>query len=513
MSHIFISYVHENLQQVERLCRDLREYGLEYWRDREHIMPGVPWKDAIRRKIQKGAFFVACFSREYTKRTSTYMNEELALAVEELRKRPAHVAWFIPVLFTKGSLPEREIGGGRTLHDLQWVDLSQDWEVGMRRIVAAVYKICPEDIDEKLAGGAMRDGERDLIQLLLKDFSLSRSGKGASLGVSFGINTKKITNRDRKDVIKATIPRFRQAACRLQERLDGFLIENRGPGLEIEERDFKFRYASGGVLPILRRGGRDYYCLFYREVDPIGWNIANGSTNTLVELLNPLEAANRELCEELLIVNPENKIRYVFADDSGKLPACPEFAVARQIWNEFFPELDFPGFEEVEKRLKWDDGPDELRISTEFGGSRTISPCYLNINALDFGIEVDRIVHVDLDEGDRLCDGEIIDGSLLNRVVGLFEVEEMNQKMRSGETSFRPQLVFHSGVDRSSDPLESVIKEFIKHVRSTGIRTKAKLDYFKRTPVKKRYDLCPVTRRIIQRYAGSVPWPTGQGPL
>jgi hypothetical protein len=502
---------------VTRLCRDLRRYDIDYWFDREKIEPADDWQDAIKKAIEEGGFFIACFSREYTGRDRNYMNEELTLAIEELRKRPTDRAWFIPVLLTEGaSIPNREIGGGKTLRNLQSADLSKDWRGEMRRIVKVIHKIKPKDIDKKRTQGGLRDGERDLLQILLEDedFSLSRSDKGAVLKVDFGINTKKITHRDEKDAIKLAIPDFVFVANRLQKQLDNLLIEKKKlelPNKEKGWKDFKFRYASGGVLPIVHFRGQDYYCLFYRDVYPIGWNIANGSTNTLAELLNPLETANRELCEELWIVNPEKKLRYVFADDFGKLPDRPEFAVARQIWKEFFSRLgfpnffDFPNFKEAEIRLTWEDGPDELRISTELGEPRTISPCYLNINALDFGIEVDRIARLDINEDDKLCDGEIIDGRLLNRVIGLFDVEEMNQMVRSKKKkkSFLPQKVFYSAADRSLEPLEQVIGEFITHVRDTGIRSEEKLADFEKTKMKPevRYNLCPVTHGVIRRYA------------
>jgi hypothetical protein len=138
MSHVFISYVRENEQDVERLCDELRQRGIEPWRDREQIQPGQRWRQAIRHAIEDGAFFLACFSTEYTTRDSTYMNEELTLAIDELRQRPTDRAWFIPVLLSNCSLPDRDIGGGETLRDLQWVALWEGWQEGIRRIVSTV---------------------------------------------------------------------------------------------------------------------------------------------------------------------------------------------------------------------------------------------------------------------------------------------------------------------------------------------------------------------------------------
>jgi hypothetical protein len=79
-AHAFISYVRENRAAVDRLAEDLRSFGVRVWLDRNDIMPGQWWKDAINEAIQNGAFFIACFSKELNERQETYMHGELRLA-------------------------------------------------------------------------------------------------------------------------------------------------------------------------------------------------------------------------------------------------------------------------------------------------------------------------------------------------------------------------------------------------------------------------------------------------
>jgi len=136
--HVFVSYIREDAPQVDRLCGALQEAGVKVWMDRADICPGERWRRVIRNKIQSGMLFVACFSQQYSRRDHSYMNEELMLAMDELRKRPTDRIWFIPVLLSECSVPERDIGGGETLRDIQWVDLEKDWEAGVQRILAAV---------------------------------------------------------------------------------------------------------------------------------------------------------------------------------------------------------------------------------------------------------------------------------------------------------------------------------------------------------------------------------------
>ena len=97
MEHVFISYIHENIDNIDRLYQELTSRGIKVWLDRNDIKPGSRWKDAIRKAIRDGAFFIACFSKEYNKRNDTYMNEELTIAIDELRQRPTDRIWFIPI--------------------------------------------------------------------------------------------------------------------------------------------------------------------------------------------------------------------------------------------------------------------------------------------------------------------------------------------------------------------------------------------------------------------------------
>jgi class 3 adenylate cyclase len=136
--HVFISYLREDQRLVSELCRELARRSVTVWLDREKIHPGERWQVAIRRAIEDGAFFIACFSAAYGARGRSYMNVELTMAVEQLRSKPVDRAWFIPVLFEGGNVPDRPIGGGETLRDMQWVDLAEDWEGGIRRILGVI---------------------------------------------------------------------------------------------------------------------------------------------------------------------------------------------------------------------------------------------------------------------------------------------------------------------------------------------------------------------------------------
>jgi hypothetical protein len=86
--HAFISYVREDADHVDLLQRRLEKAGVRVWRDTADLWPGEDWQAKIRRAIQDDALvFIACFSRKSVARNRSYQNEELVLAVEELRRR------------------------------------------------------------------------------------------------------------------------------------------------------------------------------------------------------------------------------------------------------------------------------------------------------------------------------------------------------------------------------------------------------------------------------------------
>lgn len=153
MPHVFLSYVREDQEAVDRLATQLKRRGVDVWLDREQIKPGQRWQSAIATAIEEGAFFLACFSEAYEKRSRSYVHEELTLAIDELRRRPTDRAWFIPILLNKSSIPDRRIGGGETLRDIQWVDLHADWDEGLRKLttVLAPAHLTPDQVLEKIS--------------------------------------------------------------------------------------------------------------------------------------------------------------------------------------------------------------------------------------------------------------------------------------------------------------------------------------------------------------------------
>jgi molecular chaperone DnaK (HSP70) len=138
MSHVFISYVRDNSEIVDRLVRDLRHAGVTVWLDRDAIQPGARWNEALEAAIRHGGFFIACYSREYLARTATYMDQELALAKWLLSQQRMPHNWFLPVLLNDCKPGELGLKTDDRLRTIQLVAMAGDWHDGLRRILGVV---------------------------------------------------------------------------------------------------------------------------------------------------------------------------------------------------------------------------------------------------------------------------------------------------------------------------------------------------------------------------------------
>ncbi len=344
----------------------------------------------------------------------------------------------------------------------------------------------------------LRYAENRFLEVLLCAFTLERTDEGSRLRVCVSEDSPTIWLPQAKDGVRETIPDFRRAAERYQRLLDDFLIHRVGARYSFEDSDFPFRYASGGTLPILRIGRDDYYCFFYRDIFPVGWNIANGGCDTRHELRNPLFAVDRELREELISLDPCKEKRYVFEDDAGRRLDHPDFEVARRIWEANFPGKDVGGFSESTIPLRWLHGPDEVEVSFEGEMQDVLRGCFININASDYGIEVDRVARCMLDDDVILCDGEIVDGHLLNRVIGLFKTNRSDLLSGDPESECVPDRLFFSGHSREKGEWRNVIDEYIAHIDRDISKRRAQ--EWQEIEDKAKFGLCPVTRSILERH-------------
>jgi len=174
--HAFISYVREDSERIDKLCKMLTTASIPHWRDRADLGPGDMWKSKIKDAISGSSLaFLACFSENSVAKDKSYQNEEITLAVEEFRQRPPGRSWLIPVRLDNCEIPEWDLGGGRTLRDINYIDLfGDDYAENMVKLIETAKQVMglggAEAADVRTALSEAEAGERPaMLRRLTKD--------------------------------------------------------------------------------------------------------------------------------------------------------------------------------------------------------------------------------------------------------------------------------------------------------------------------------------------------------
>jgi hypothetical protein len=146
--HAFISYVRVDAARVDLLQQALEEAEIPVWRDSRDLWPGQDWRLMIRRAISRDALaFIACFSQASLSKARSYQNEELVLAIDQLRQRSPEQPWLIPVRFDDCQIPDLDLGAGRTLSSIHRADLfGARYRQQLARLIATVQELLRHDI-------------------------------------------------------------------------------------------------------------------------------------------------------------------------------------------------------------------------------------------------------------------------------------------------------------------------------------------------------------------------------
>lgn len=343
----------------------------------------------------------------------------------------------------------------------------------------------------------VRLGERGkgLFQVLLPEFTLTRQPQGRQLDLSVSEDLFSIIDLEGKRDFFGAIDEYPEARARLRKQLTKFDSQRRVLAYRFDCSSSPVRWANGGMLPIIRLDSKDYFCLFYRDIFPIGWNIANGASDNIEELLDPGRIIVREFGEELLVCDPADKLVYTY--DPGEENRLRSYQLAAlRAWTGSIGGKA----EDYKVRLlplQLVEGPDQ--VTADVLGERCVSGGYfLSITPEDNAIEVDQVALINLSvSGDlRLVDGEIREGKSLNRIVGLFEVDGFENRLE-GEV-FRPEVHFFNGDRKGPDELDNSIEQYLAGLKMNMLADVHRLESY--SQARDRFDLCPITRSIIERY-------------
>lgn len=338
------------------------------------------------------------------------------------------------------------------------------------------------------------------LQVLLPDFTMTRDGEGVSLRIDIADDPLTLADgRGKRDLESASRQDAAAGRVELQQQLDRFQANAGQLTGRMDCSNWPMRYANGGALPIIEWNGEDYFLLFYRDIFPIGWNIANGASDNSDEWLDPGRIVLREFGEELLIVDlhAKPKPRVFIHEPPGAAQRVSHHEEPLAAWGKHYPQLQ--DVDLVPMPLTWIAGPDS--VETHFAGRQQLTEnVFVSVTPADHGIEADRLALIRVPGDVQFLDGEIANGHLFNHVVGLFHVERFGQVFQNGLHEFRPDFYFFNGQRFETTALQASITEYIASLEAKHLRRPDQKQHYLDAEV--RFDLCPISRAVIGRYFG-----------
>jgi hypothetical protein len=331
------------------------------------------------------------------------------------------------------------------------------------------------------------NGEQELpgqvfaAEILKRPVLLQRDGDGICAtvdrtGVTHAVYTTAGKNRLCRRVLSG--PALEEAV-HLDREIHRFMM---GAGdastIEIPTEKFPLRWASGGVLPIVTWQGETWSPFFFRDIPPVGWNIAAGSSESEEELLRPLYFGLREFIEETIVLSRPPKPGVQIAaktfprlleDNGAQLQRALETVnrhLAIRSREDGLTLMPFDGdgvAADREISARFVPTRTRLRVRTE-SGVEELANLIVCFNLLELGIEVMSIVRYDLDENDYLLDGEMLTPAggkteLIRMPVALISHAYLEEVFGGGQMDLDYQQPALIDYDRSHDVWKQVRSE------------------------------------------------------
>lgn len=191
-----------------------------------------------------------------------------------------------------------------------------------------------------------------------------------------------------------------------------------------------FRWASGGILPLV--GIDSEYCvpMFFRDIEPAGWNIPLGSSERLIdhdgrvlsdfddELNSPSLFMLREFLEETLVLDrPPSSCRpkrFRFSMPFA-LPGAPAH-IAEHLQDQHrdlrmkYDHIEIMDDDDLVLNPSYISLPMDLRILSNKPNPKEVANVLVAISCLDLGIEIVNVIEYDIPKGitPYFLDGEIL---------------------------------------------------------------------------------------------------------
>ena len=103
---IFLSYVREDCEKVQRIYQKLKDKGFCPWIDSEDMLPGENWKKRITREIKASDLFIVCLSRQSLYK-SGHFQKEIKEALSVLGEKSETDIYLVPLRLEECDIPEQ----------------------------------------------------------------------------------------------------------------------------------------------------------------------------------------------------------------------------------------------------------------------------------------------------------------------------------------------------------------------------------------------------------------------
>lgn len=173
MKRVFVSYSSHDREVAQRVCQSLEKAGVRCWIAPRDIAPGANWGGSIAEAIDDAIAMVLVFSRNAD--NSDQIKKELVLAGDAHKVViPARVEDLLPI----------NPSFRYELSSRQWIDLFDDWEVGIARIVERIQQITPPPVPTEAPAPSPAPGPVSAPVPAAGPVAKSRAGLYAAVAVA-----------------------------------------------------------------------------------------------------------------------------------------------------------------------------------------------------------------------------------------------------------------------------------------------------------------------------------------
>ena len=128
---VFVIYAHEDSERVLAITSRLKDAGIDVWLDRERIVAGARWQDAIMDALRRADNVIIVNSRALQSRGAGFFRRELGAALERSQQLRTNRSFIFPVTIDDAPLLE-ELS--------QWQAFDIDVEGGEQQLIESIHR-------------------------------------------------------------------------------------------------------------------------------------------------------------------------------------------------------------------------------------------------------------------------------------------------------------------------------------------------------------------------------------